>query len=204
MAAPLTWNAEVNGTPLTWGTAGLTWDGELPFTPNPPNNNMNDNRISATVTPADKTTILTKFTDARALLPFLLNLTKQERITIPKFGGASLLFDEQCASYMASSPNLIPPYVDPVEVAKDRVLRLVLADILREAKKLCEMLDDTLMVVASELWMADISFYQSVKQAARRNVLGADAVFDDLKSRFPGPGGDPTPEPEPEPEPPPP
>ena len=45
--------------------------------------------------------------------------------------------------------------------------------LLRELKKLCEVADDTLMVIASELWMADISFYQAVKQAARRNVLGA-------------------------------
>lgn len=181
-----------NGTPLTWDSAGLTWDGELPATPNP-TPIMNDNRISAIVSPADKALIITKLNEIKALLPFLLNLTKQERITLPKMGGASLLFDEQCASYMASAPNLVPPFVDVTEVAKDRTLRLVLADILREARKLCEMLDDTYMLVASEIWMADISFYQSTKQAARRNVPGADTVFDDLKARFPGPAGD-TPE----------
>jgi hypothetical protein len=92
---------------------------------------------------------------------------------------------------MASAPNLVPPYVDVAEVAKDRALRLVLADILREAKKFCEMLDDTVMVVGSELWMADLSFYQTVRQAARRNVAGADTVYDDLKERFPGVAGDP-------------
>ena len=191
MAAPLTWDAEVNGAPLTWDSADLTWDWELPLTPNTPNTMPNDNRISATVSPADKAAVLTKLTEIKALLPFLLNLTKQERIEMPKMGGASLLFDEGCATYMANSPSLIPPYVDPVEVAKDRALRVVMADILREARKFCEMIDDTLMVIGSEIWMADISFYQSVKQAARRNVLGADTAMDDLKQRFPGPGGDP-------------
>ena len=107
-----------------------------------------------------------------------------------KFGGASMAFDEQCASYMASAPNLVPPFVDPAEVAKDRALRLVLAEIVRELRKLTEMADDTLMLVGSELWLGDVSFYQTVKQAARRNVLGADTIYDDLKERFPGAAGD--------------
>ena len=158
-----------------------------------------DNRISAEITAANKTAILTKLTEIKALMPFLLNLTKDERIQLPKLGGASLLFDEQCASYIASAPNLVPPYVDPAEVSKDRVLRVTVADVLREVKKLCEMLDDTLMVIGSEIWMADLSFYQTVRQAARRNVSGADTVYDELRERFPGIGGDPEEPPTPTP-----
>jgi hypothetical protein len=160
-----------------------------------------DNRISATVSPTDKAAILTKLTEIKALLPFLLNLTKDERIQLPKLGAASLLFDEQCASYMASAPNLVPPYVVPAEVTKDRVLRLTVADILREVKKLLEQLDDSLLLIGSEIWLADLSFYQTVRQAARRNVAGADTVYDDLKERFPGVSGDPD-EPTPPPTPP--
>jgi hypothetical protein len=46
----------------------------------------------------------------------------------------------------------------------------VLADIWRELRQLCEKVDDTLMLVGSEIWMADLSFYQTVKLAARRDV----------------------------------
>lgn len=67
---------------------------------------------------------------------------------------------------------------------------LVLADIWRELRQLCEKVDDTLMLVGSEIWMADLSFYQTVKQAARRDVGGADTLYDDLKQRFPGVSGD--------------
>ena len=91
---------------------------------------------------------------------------------------------------MLSTPNLVPPFVTPVEVDKDRALRLVLAEILREVRKLAEMLDDTLMQVGSEIWMADLTFYQVVRQAAKRDVPGADAIYDDLKIRFPGVSGD--------------
>ena len=71
-----------------------------------------------------------------------------------------------------------------------RALRLALADIWRELRKLCEKVDDTLLLVGSEIWMADLSFYQTCKQAARRGVGGADTIYDDLKERFPGVAGD--------------
>ena len=182
MPLPLAWDSG-----LVWDTPapGVTWDAVANTTHMP-----NDNRISAEVTAANKTAIMTKITEIKAILPFLVNLTKDERIELPKLGPASLQFDEQCASYMASAPNLVPPFVDPAEVTKDRNLRLVLADVLRETKKLCEQLDDTLLLVGSEIWMADLSFYQTVRQAARRDVLGADTVYDDLQSRFPGLAGD--------------
>ena len=195
MPAPLTWDSDPS---LQWDTIGAVWDGLAQQNNN--NTHMpDDNRISAEITAANKTAILTKLTEIKALMPFLLNLTKDERIQLPKLGGASLLFDEQCASYMASAPNLVPPYVDPAEVTKDRALRLTVADVLREVKKLCEMLDDTLMVIGSEIWMADLSFYQTVRQAARRNVSGADTVYDELRERFPGIGGDPEEPPTPTP-----
>ena len=200
MTQPLTW--DMADASISWDSpAGLTWDGDVSL-PNTPNTMPNDNRVSATVSPTDKTAVLTKITEIKALLPFLLNLTKDERIQLPKLGGASLLFDEQCAGYMASAPTLIPPFVDAAEVTLDRNLRLVLADILRELRKLCEQVDDTLLLVGSEIWMADLSFYQTVRQAARRDVLGADTIYDDLKERFPGVAGDPEPEPPPAPPPP--
>ncbi len=194
MAQPLTYDSA--DASLTWDSPlGLLWDGDVPnVTPTPHTTMPNDNRISDTVTPANKLAIMTKITEIKALMPFLFNLTKNERIQLPKLGGASLLFDEQCASYMATAPNLIPPFVEVAEVAKDRALRLVLADVFREVNKLCEALDDTLMQVGSEIWMADLSFYQTVRQAAKRNVFGADAIYDDLKVRFPGVAGDPEPE----------
>jgi len=191
MSTPLTWDPSDDS--LTWDDEELAWDGDVPNTNNPtPHPTMpDDNRISAEVTAANVTAIVTKLTEIKALLPFLLNLTKDERIRLPKLGSNSLAFDEQCKTYMASAPNLVPPFVDPAEVNKDRALRLVLADILREVNKLAEALDDSLLLVGSEIWLADLTFYQTVRQAARRNVLGADAIYDELKERFPGVSGDP-------------
>ena len=38
----------------------------------------------------------------------------------------------------------------------------------------------------TDLYLADLSFYANVKQAARRGVVGADTIYNDLKARFPG------------------
>jgi hypothetical protein len=40
--------------------------------------------------------------------------------------------------------------------------------------------------VNSELMMADLSFYQNVRQAAKRGRPGADTIYNDLRVRFPG------------------
>jgi hypothetical protein len=146
----------------------------------------NDNRISAVLAPADKTTILQKITDTRALLPFLLNLTAQERKELFKLGDKGLGFDEKCKTYMTNNPALVPGFVTVAEVDKDRALRLALLDIQRELASLLEAVDDTVMVLGSEIVMADLSFYQNVKQAAKRGVLGIDVIFNDLQERFPG------------------
>jgi hypothetical protein len=39
--------------------------------------------------------------------------------------------------------------------------------------------------------MAELAFYQNVRQAAKRGISGAQPIFDDLKERFPGGGATP-------------
>lgn len=42
------------------------------------------------------------------------------------------------------------------------------------------------MLANSDNMVADLAFYQNVKQAAKRGVAGATTIYDDLKERFPG------------------
>jgi hypothetical protein len=150
-----------------------------------------DNRISATLSDADKATILQKISEIRALLPFLKNLTPDERQTLPKLGDKTLAFDEKSASYMEANPKLVPGFVEIAELEKDRALRNPLNDIARELDSLTSAVDDTATLVGHEIYMAELAFYQNVRQAAKRGVSGAQAIYDDLKDRFPGSGGTP-------------
>ena len=150
-----------------------------------------DNRISAQLTDANKTTILQKVSEIRALLPFLINLTPDERQTLPKLGDKTLAFDEKSASYMEANPKLVPGFVEIAELEKDRALRNPLNDIVRELDSLTSAVDDTATLVGHEIYMAELAFYQNVRQAAKRGVSGAQTIYDDLKDRFPGSGATP-------------
>lgn len=115
-----------------------------------------DNRISAVLTPADKQAIADAIAVIRTKLPFLRNLTPEERVTLPKMSDKSVAFDEKCAGYMASLPSLVPGFVNVAEVNKDRALRKEVADVVREIVALGASGEDTLMIMPSEIWMADL------------------------------------------------
>jgi hypothetical protein len=43
------------------------------------------------------------------------------------------------------------------------------------------------MVAGSEAYQSSLIFYNSVKMAARQDIPGAKAIYEELKKRFPGP-----------------
>ncbi|MCB1091956.1 MAG: hypothetical protein KDL87_10515 [Verrucomicrobiae bacterium] len=149
----------------------------------------NDNKISATISAQDKADILAAFDTIRAKLPFLVNLTPAERRRTPTLGTERGAMDQSFATEMASHPELVPGYVDTAEMAIDRALWVDLAEIASHAREVCEGIEDTTQVAGSDIYMAYLSFYQAVRQAARRNVPGADALYQNLRQFFPSGNG---------------
>ena len=194
MAEALTWDA----LGRTWDDAALTWDGFLPAPPTTNHIMSDDNRVSASISAQDITDINAAIQTIRTKLPFLVSISNQERQEMAKLGDKSMGFDEKCAAYMASNPEFLPGFVLPVEVNKDRALRAQVMQFFPNLQTLCEAVDDTLMVVNSEIWMADLSYYQNVRQAAKRGRPGTDTIYGELRTRFPGGSASPaTPPPNP-------
>ena len=80
-----------------------------------------DNRISLEITAAQKTAIVDAVMALKAALNGItINLTKEERQSLPKIGDKTLAFDEKCQAYMAARPELVPGFIDMAELAKDR------------------------------------------------------------------------------------
>jgi hypothetical protein len=157
-----------------------------------------DNRISLQITPAQKAAIDDAIAALKtAMAGLLINLTPEEKHSLPRIGDKSLAFDEKCAAYMASRADLVPSFLDLAEVAADRELVSTLLPCLRELSPIVGGLEDTIMLANSDNMVADLAFYQNVKQAAKRGVAGAGTIYDDLKTRFPGRPrkDDPTPQP---------
>jgi hypothetical protein len=49
-----------------------------------------------------------------------------------------------------------------------------------------EGISDTEMTAGSEAYQATLVFYKSVKMASAQDIPGAKAVYEELKTRFPG------------------
>jgi hypothetical protein len=83
---------------LAWDdlTPGIVWDGFV--TPTQPKRPMaSDNRISLDITAAQKTAIVDAVMALKAALNGItINLTKEERQSLPKIGDKTLAFDEKC------------------------------------------------------------------------------------------------------------
>ena len=145
----------------------------------------NDNRITAEITDAVKTQILTKFQEIRDLLPFLINLTPEEKKGIPTISTERGAMDEVFHSEMGAHPELVPSYVDAAELARDRELRGDLLEILQRSREVCDALEDTAHVTGGDVLLGYLSFYSNVQQAAKRGAAGANTLLENLSRFFP-------------------
>lgn len=121
-------------------------------------------------------------------MPFLINLTPEERINLPKMADKSVAFVEKALEFAENNPQLVPPYVNVDELRKDFQLSENLRPLLNQARQLVEKLDDTVLAVGSEAYVAALAFYNSAKYAAKSNVPGSDTVIEELSKRFAGQG----------------
>lgn len=183
MPTPLAWDSN-----LSWDSnqPGIAWDA-MALTTSPNRPMASDNRISLEISAAQKAAIVSAVTALKtALQGIVINLTKEERQSLPKIGDKTLAFDEKCKAYMAARPELVPSFLDMAELTKDRTAIDDLLPCLRELAPLCEGLEDTITLAYSDVYVADLAFHQNVKQAAKRGIPGTDTIYDDLKTRFPG------------------
>ena len=176
MSQPLTYDAG-----YTYDDPRLTWDGMAPE-PTPPMSK--DNQVSASLTDQTITDILGHITAIQTALPFLISRPPGDDNVM--LGEKSVGFDEKCAIYMTSNPEFIPGYVTPAEVAKDRALRVQFNKFLPQLQLLAAKAQDTYDVVGNELMMADLAYYNSTGDAAKRGKTSAGDIHTDLATRYPG------------------
>ena len=175
---------------LFYDTPGLFYDSEAPTTSTVM---PNDNRISAAVTDAVVTDILGHIGAIHSALAFLVNLTPEEKRSLISIKTARAGMDNDFVNAMTMHPTLVPSYVNMTEVAKDKELRRQLNRIAGPSAELCEALNDTIALAAHDSMMAYLSFYSAAKEAAKRNVPGADTVVASLAQYFPRRGPTPPP-----------
>lgn len=121
---------------------------------------------------------------ATLLTPYLEALTPKERKGILKMGDKTIAFVDKALDYAQNNPQFGPAYMDIKGLSDDVDAVSGLTEIEQPVKSLAMQLDDTIMVAGSEAYTAALSYYSSVKLAAKRDMPGAKPIADDLKVRF--------------------
>jgi hypothetical protein len=118
--------------------------------------------------------------------PYSVTLTPHERRTIIKMGDKSMAFVEKALEFAIANPELRSPLLNIEEFKIDFSDAHKLWTIRNAAKQVFELLDDTTMAAGSEAFQEALIFYNYIKIAAKQDVPGAKAIYEELKRRFPG------------------
>jgi hypothetical protein len=147
------------------------------------NSTMSYQNITATLSEADVQEIKAALQTIEQKLPFLINLTTEERRRLYKMGAKSLTFVNNSLTAAQSNRDILPATFDLEEFARDYQLSAALTDIFFGLQQLSEKVDDTLMAVSSEAMSSSLTVYDYVKTAAKKTP-GLKTLADQLGDRF--------------------
>ena len=120
------------------------------------------------------------------LFPHLVSLTPDERMELPKMGDKTVSFVTKNFEYSGENPEMVPVYVDKAKLGTDVNGVIELRGYYLPLQQICDALSDSIMLAGSEAYVSALSIYNVVKDAAKRGVPGAQTIYEDLRSRFPG------------------
>jgi hypothetical protein len=80
---------------------------------------MTTNRISAALTQADREAVMTAILTLKSKLPFLVDLTADERKALPKMGDKSRAFVTKALEVATQNPDFLPRAFDLDEMRRD-------------------------------------------------------------------------------------
>ena len=143
---------------------------------------MPENRISASISEESRTAIKAAIQTIKDNMPFLKDLTIEERKSRLKLGDRSIAFVQGTLGVATENPDFLPRSFDVDEMQRDVELYQDLNDISRSLTQLLELVEDTKMEVGSDAYSAALVVYKYAKDSSIG--AGLDEVVDDLGRRF--------------------
>jgi hypothetical protein len=141
------------------------------------------NIISATLTTVDKNNIKNNIEAIRLIVTFLKNLTPRERKKLYKMGQKSMGFVKNTLSAMKANPSAVPASFSVSEFEKDLQLYLDLMDVASQLGPLWEGVQDTMILLGSELMKQARLGYKLIREASKGD-LALDTTAKELGIRF--------------------
>lgn len=143
---------------------------------------MQENRVSASLSEVDRQAVLSALTTIREKLPFLIDLSPDERRTLPKMGDRSQGFVTKALEVATQNADILPRSFDVEEMRKDVELLGALSPIMGALAQLQELVEDTFLAVGSEAYTSALLIYQYARAGGKGAAL--DDALDALGQRF--------------------
>jgi hypothetical protein len=135
-----------------------------------------------TLTTTDQQAVLQAIAVIRQKLPFLINLSKEERRTLPKLGDKTRIFVQKAMEVVDQNDNFLPRSFDVSNMRREVNLYEGLYPILLSLAQLHELVEDTYMSAGNEAYASAREVYSAAKAHGRG--IGIDAVVEELGTRF--------------------
>jgi hypothetical protein len=143
---------------------------------------MPANQISASLAQAERDRVLAAIATIKQTLPFLIDLTIEQRKALPKMGDKSRAFVSKALEVATQNPDFLPRSFDLEEMRRDVQLFEAMYPIVMAMTQLQELLDDTYVTVGSEAYSAALQVYTYAKASGQG--AGLESVVDELGQRF--------------------
>jgi hypothetical protein len=143
---------------------------------------MSENRVNATLTAADQQAVMTAINTIREKLPFLIDLSPEDRRGLPKMGDKSRAFVSQALDMATQNSDFLPRSFDVEEMRQDVELVASLQTISAALTQLQEMVEDTYLAVGSEAYTAALAVYNYARSSGQGAAL--DNLLDAMGRRF--------------------
>lgn len=145
---------------------------------------MITNRIDVEVTAEKEAQVIQFIKDGRAQLDFLVGLSKKEIRRLAKLGAPYLDFTNRVRAHAAKFPGYLPQQVTVDMYNRDFKASESVHRILAEVKSFAKDLEDTLLVLKSEIYQTSRLYYKAVQAAGRAGDKDADRIATDLSAHY--------------------
>lgn len=145
---------------------------------------MTQLNVSAELSKENEDMAVAKINELEELLPFLIGLSTDARMALPKLGKKNLDFCDRTLIYGKDNDILITKFMNIEEMERDMKLLKQLQRILSLIEPLYEKIVDTYIELGAEVYSAGRVIYRTSKNAAQAGVPGMQVIVKDLAERY--------------------
>lgn len=151
--------------------------------------NPNQNQLSIALTNQEMLSIRQELDTIENTMPFLIELTPEEMLRMPKIDVSNHEFVRETISVLQTQEIPLPPNINLEEIQKDLELFNQINELLLRIDQLQKKMKHTATKAGSEAFVSSLLVYKVVQAYSDAGISGYAALYDRLKQRFSGQGG---------------